>query len=270
MPLGVIRKGRYWVGAAMLLLCLGSLSGCATGQLGAGSDPLLSAQESDTRRRARIRLELAANYFESGQTSVALDEARQALVTDPSYADAYSLLGLIHMRLNDYAQADASFLRALDLQPSDANVLHNRGWLLCTQQRYAQANEIFLQVLAHPAYAARSRTLMVQGLCHLRAGDEASAEQALMRSYELDAGNPVVAYHLSNLLFRRQEWARAQFYIRRLNNSDMSNAETLWLGIKVERALGNTVAMKQLADQLRKRFPDSAEQALYDKGRFDE
>ncbi|SEQ73974.1 type IV pilus biogenesis/stability protein PilW [Giesbergeria anulus] len=270
MPLGLTTKGRYWAGVGMLLCCLGGLSGCATGTLGNGSDPISSAQETDVRRRARIRLELAANYFESGQTSVALDEAKQALATDSSYADAYNLLGLIHMRLNDYAQADASFQRALDLRPADSGVLHNRGWLLCVQQRYPQANEIFLQVLTNPAYMARSKTLMAQGLCHARAGDDVAAEQALMRSYELDAGNPVVAYHLSSLLFKRKELVRAQFYIRRLNNSDLSNAETLWLGVKVERALGNMVAMKQLADQLRKRFPDSAEQALYDKGRFDE
>ncbi|MFC4789146.1 MULTISPECIES: type IV pilus biogenesis/stability protein PilW [Giesbergeria] len=271
MPPGLTKKGRYWAGIGILLWCLGGLSGCATGHPPvANSDVLSPSEEGEARRRARIRLELAANYFEAGQTSVALDEVKQALVTDPGYADAYNLLGLIYMRLNEYAQADTSFQRALDLRPTDPNLLHNRAWLLCSQKKYPQANDIFMQVLAHPTYAARSKTLMAQGLCHARAGDEVAAEQALMRSYELDAGNPVVAYHLSSLLLRRNELVRAQFYIRRLNNSEMSNAETLWLGIKVERALRNVVAMQQLADQLRKRFPDSSELALYDKGRFDE
>ena len=63
---------------------------------------------------------------------------------------------------------------------------------------------------------------------------------------------------------------RAQFYIRRINNSELANAETLWLGVKVERALGETVAMRQLSEQLRKRFPQAKETAALDRGAFDE
>lgn len=91
-----------------------------------------------------------------------------------------------------------------------------------------------------------------------------------MKSYQLDAGNPVVSYHLASLLFRRNEFTRAQFYIRRLNNGALANSESLWLGIKVEKALGDNVALLQLADQLRKRFPDSAELSAYQRGAFNE
>ena len=102
------------------------------------------------------------------------------------------------------------------------------------------------------------------------AGQFAEAEQSLLKAYELDAANPVVGYHLAALLLRRNELTRSQFYIRRLNNSQYANSESLWLGIKVERALGDSVAMKQLADQLRKRFPDSRELGAYERGAFNE
>lgn len=248
------------------------LAGCVATTPGVGADSavLSQSEETESRRRARIRLELAANYFESGQTTVALDEVKQALVTDSSYADAHNLLGLIQMRLNDYPQAHESFRRALNLRPSDANIQHNQAWLWCLEKKYAEADQAFTQVLLNPNYLARSKTLMAQGLCQLQAGQNEVAEKTLLRSYELDAGNPVVGYHLSALLFLRGELSRARFYIRRLNNSELSNAETLWLGIKVEAALGDSVAMRQLADQLRKRFPDSREQSLYEKGSFDE
>ena len=49
----------------------------------------------------RLRIELAVGYFEQGQTTVALDEIKQALATDPTFADAYNLRGLIYMRLDD-------------------------------------------------------------------------------------------------------------------------------------------------------------------------
>lgn len=259
----------------MMLLGLVSVSGCATtpggaSSVGLGPEIVTPSDESDTHRRARIRLELAANYFESGQTTVALDEVKQALATDPTYADAYNLRGLIYMRLNDYAQAEDSFRRALGVRTTDAGILHNYAWLLCLQQKYAEADRQFNRVLSSPTYAARSKTLMAQGLCQARAGQKELAESTLSKAYEIDAGNPIVAYNLASLLLQRGDLTRAQFYIRRLNNSELANAESLWLGIKVERALGDSVALRQLASQLGKRFPESREQSWYEQGAFNE
>ncbi|RYH30199.1 MAG: type IV pilus biogenesis/stability protein PilW, partial [Alcaligenaceae bacterium] len=120
------------------------------------------------------------------------------------------------------------------------------------------------------AYTARAKTLMARGLCQSGAGQFAEAEQSLLKAYELDAANPIVGYHLAALLLRRNELNRAQFYIRRLNNGQFANSESLWLGIKVERALGDSVAMRQLADQLRRRFPESREFGAYERGAFNE
>ena len=103
-----------------------------------------------------------------------------------------------------------------------------------------------------------------------RAGDNARAEATLMQSYELDPGNPITAYNLSLLLYKRGDYPRAQFYIRRLNNSELANAESLWLGIRVERRLNNRPASDQLASQLRRRFPQSRELLSYERGAFDE
>ena len=75
---------------------------------------------------------------------------------------------------------------------------------------------------------------------------------------------------MANLLFERGELVRSQFYVRRLNNSELANSESLWLGIKVERRLQNQEAVQQLAGQLRKRFAKSREMAAFDRGAFDE
>lgn len=234
------------------------------------TDVVTESDEPDTRRRARLRLELATGYFEQGQTNVALDELKQALVADPTFADAYNLRGLVYMRLNDIPLAEDSFRRALALNPRDADVAHNYGWLMCQQGRYREATQFFTQAIANPTYTGQARTLMTQGVCQARAGQRAEAEQSLTRAYELDAGNPVTAYNLANLLFERGEFTRAQFYIRRLNNSELANAETLWLGVKIEQRLHNREAMLQLGDQLKKRYGQSREAVSYEKGAFNE
>lgn len=264
-------------GAAALVLMAGltaAVSGCSTtgsaSEAGLGPEVITPSDEPEARRRARIRLELAVNYFETGKVAVALDEVKQALVNDPTYGDAYNLRGLIYMSLNDLGQAEESFRRALGLRSTDPNVLHNYAWLLCQQKKYAEADKYFSQVLVNPAYLARSKTYMAQGLCQARSGQYEQAERTLLRAYELDAGNPVVGYNLSELFMRRGELQRAQFYIRRINNSEMANAESLWLGIKVERGLNDAVAMRQLADQLRKRFPESREVTALERGAFNE
>ena len=174
------------------------------------------------------------------------------------------------MRLNDLRQAEESFRRAATLNPRDANVQHNYGWLLCQQGRYDESLRAFDVAMANPLYAGRAKTLMTQGLCQARAGRMEDAERSLARSYELDAGNPVTGYNLASLLYRRGDFIRAQFYIRRLNNTELANAETLWLGVKVERRLDDRVAMLQLAEQLKKRFPRSREATAYERGAFDE
>lgn len=275
VPIGT-RLARAASGAALALAGILVLPGCASSPAGSSAvqgqrtDIVTDSDEPETRKRARIRLELAVNYFEQGQTNIALDEIKQALASDPAYAEAFNLRGLVYMRLNDMVQAEDSFRRALAVNPRDPGTLHNYGWLQCQQGRYPQADELFVQVLSNATYGDRAKTLMTQGLCQARAGQRAEAERTLAKAYELDAGNPVTGFNLANLLYQRGDYARAQFYIRRLNNTDLSNAETLWLGIKVERRLNDRVAMLQLVDQLKRRYPQSRELTAYERGGFDE
>ncbi len=252
-----------------------TLGGCAgpagSSQVGAPrGDIVTESDETAERKRASIRMQLALGYLERGETTVALDEVKQALQIDPTYSDAFSLRGLIYMRLNDFPIAEESFNKALSLKPHDSNVLHNMGWLKCQDGRYSQAMDYFAQAVANPLYPERAKTYMAQGLCQIKAGQLPEAEASLVKSYGYDAGNPVTGYNLANLLYQRQEFVRALFYIRRLNNSELANAESLWLGIKIERRMGNREAMNQLAVQLVKRFAQSPQAVLYQRGAFDE
>lgn len=261
-----------------LLALLAALVGCASqpGGVGGSNADLSSAgiqtpsDDSEARRRARTRLALAIGYFENGQHTVALDEFKRVVQIDPTFADAYNLGGMIYMQLNDVPLAEAHFQRAISIDSRDANAWHNLGWLQCEQRRYPDAAQSFQRALAVPGYPGRARTLMTQGICEARGGDRAAAETTLMRSYELDAANPVTGYNLSQLLYLRGDYSRAQFYIRRLNNSEQANAESLWLGIKVERRMNNPQAMEQLASQLRRRFGQSRELQSFERGSFDD
>ncbi|RYX95762.1 MAG: type IV pilus biogenesis/stability protein PilW [Comamonadaceae bacterium] len=237
---------------------------------GGRGDIVTESDEPDNRRRARLRLELASGYFGAGQTNVALDELKQSLAADPNFGEAYNLRGLVYLRLNDIPLAEESFRRSLALNPRDADAAHNYGWMLCQQSRFAESFQMFGQAIGNPTYAGQAKSLMAQGICQQRAGQPALAEQSLVRAYELDAGNPVTAYNLANLLYLKGDYTRAQFYIRRLNSGDLANAETLWLGSKIEQRLGNREATRQFGEQLKLRYPTSREASAYERGMFNE
>jgi type IV pilus assembly protein PilF len=270
------RTARAIAAAQLLAACTGivaafMLAGCASSGTDTASAQMITpSDETETRKRARIRLELAIGYFEQGKTEVALDELKQSIALDPSFAEAHNLRGLIYMRMNDNRAAEESFRRAASINPRDPDTQHNLGWLLCQLGRYDEAQRAFQVAVSNPLYGGRAKTLMAEGVCYVRAGRFEDAERSLSRSYELDPGNPVTSYNFANLLYRRGENARAQFVIRQLNNSELANAESLWLGIKVERRLNDGMAMRQLGQQLTKRFASSREAKAFDRGAFDE
>ena len=258
---------------ALVCMCSGLVGCVVTPSSNASAkkaDFITDSDETEARKRARIRLELAVGYFEQGKTTTALDELKQSIHADPSLFEAYNLRGLVYMRLNDAGLAEESFRKALVINPRAGNVQHNYGWFLCQQSRTPEAIKMFGAAIADPNYGDRAKTYLTLGLCQMNAGNANEAEASLAHSYELDAANPITGYNLALLLLQRNELVRAQFYIRRLNNSELANAESLWLGIKVERRLSNRDAMSQLTTQLKKRFAQSKEVALLDRGAFNE
>jgi type IV pilus assembly protein PilF len=181
------------------------------------------------------------------------------------------LRGLIYAAMGEEHLADESFLRALQINPRDADTLHNRAWFLCQTRRYDEADRSFEQALVQPQYRDASRTLLAQGVCNARAGKLAEAEQKLMRAYEFDSSNPSTSLNLAEVLYRRGELERARFYARRVNSrEEFSNAQSLWLALRIENRIGNRSGVEDYGRQLRARFPQSPEARSYDQGRLDE
>jgi type IV pilus assembly protein PilF len=234
-------------------------------------DRVTASDEAEPQKRARARMELASAYFGRGQMTTALDQVKLAIAADPLYGDAFNLRGLIYANLGDTGLAEESFKRALQLNARDADTMHNYGWYLCQQQRYAEANAMFNQALAITQYRGTARTLLTQGVCQAHAGQLVEAEASLARAYELDPSSPFTATNLSEVLYKRGEFERARFYIRRVNaQPDVANAQTLWLAARIEMKLGNRQGASEFGAQLRNRFPDSREASAYGRGAFDE
>ena len=261
---------------AMLVMLLAGCTSTSTSTVRAAppgdpSDIVTASDETDASKRARVRMELAAGYFGNGQMTTALDQVKLALIADPKSVEAYNLRGLIYANLGDAQLADESFRRALQLSPRDADTMQNYGYFMCQQKRYVEANAMFEQALASPKNRDVSRTLLAKGVCHAFAGQLPEAEATLQRAYEIDPANPSISVNLSEVLYRRGDYERARFYIRRVNSvAALQGAQTLWLAARIENRLGNRAGVRDFGGELNKRFPDSREAALYQRGQFDE
>lgn len=257
--------------AALLAACTTTTTTTSTPGNVAEGRTLRNPGDADPERRARARLDLASAYLSQGQPQTALDEVKLALAAKADMPEAYSLLGLIHGALGDPRQAEDSFRRALQLAPADGDVMHNYGWFLCNQRRYAESEAQFAAAMAQPQYRDSARTLLAQGVCQARAGRWEESERTLAKSFERDPANPATAFNLAEVLYRRGEYERARFYIKRVNTApDAANAQSLWLAARIERRMGNMDGLQDFARQLHERYPQSPEVTRLDQGRFDD
>jgi type IV pilus assembly protein PilF len=266
----------------MLAILFASLGGCVSTKpppppapppsvFGELKDIVTASDEPEAQKRARARMELASAYFSRGQMTTALDEIKQAIVADPNYGQAFNLRGLIYANLGDNALAEESFKRALQLNASDGDSMHNYGYFLCKQKRYDESTAMFNRALALPQNRDSARTYFALGVCQAFAGQLEQSDASLSRSFQLDPTSPATATNLAEVLYRRGEYERARFYIRRVNAMpDVSNAQTLWLAARIEKKIGDQQGATDFGRQLRNRFPDSREASAFARGAFDE
>ena len=109
---------------------------------------------------------------------------------------------------------------------------------------------------------------MNAGVCARRKGDDAAALEFFQRAVMVRPNQPQALYQLAELSFAANNFTAAQGYLRRLAQVAPGTADVLWLGLRVERKLGNTLAEASYAQQLRKNFPESKEAAALQAGRF--
>lgn len=256
--------------ALVAVACLG-LSGCVTqpadeGALKAASPTM--GDESQDRARARIHTELAAGYYDLGNTGVALEEVKEAMRSDPNYGPAHNVAGLIYARLKEDRLADESFQRALRINPNDYDALHNYGSFLCDRKQERESVKYFVAAIRNPLYTSPDRSYVNAGVCARRGGDLASAEEYLQQALKLRANQPQALYQLADMSFERGDLAGAKTYLNRLTQISESSAQVLWLGVRLARRMGDRNSEESYALQLRNRYPNSVEARALSTGKY--
>ncbi len=260
------------VALGAMLAALVHIYGCAGsgGLTDSGIQPTTdtSGNESNARNRARIHTELAAGYYDLRNLGVALEEVSIAQQADPSYPTVYYVAGLIYAALNDDRRAEENFRRSVSLSPTDPDANNNYGMFLCQRKREDEGIKYLLTAVQNPLYQGRERSLVNAGICSRLKGDNSGAQKFFQQAIAVRPNQPQALYQLADLSFLSGDFAAAQGYLRRLAQVTSGTAEVLWLGVRVERKLGNTLGEASYTQQLRKNFPDSKEAVALQAGQF--
>lgn len=246
--------------AAVLLL----LAGCASKAPATGvppQEPLPPVKQPEVPLavRSQLRADLAASYFERGRLDVALEELAESIKLDETNVRAWNIYGLVYAVLGENTKAEESFRRALQLAPNDSDVRHNWGWYLCTHGRAAESLAEFDAALRNPLYKTPETAMVNAGKCSIALGNVANAELYFRRALQLAPAFAPAAYNMALLAYKTSRLDEARRWMRVVMQDANPPAESLHLGMCIERKGGDAQAELSYVSQLRNRHPESAE-----------
>jgi type IV pilus assembly protein PilF len=255
----------------MMICLLGALAGCVQQQVETTnvSSRDTPNKPADAQKRAKIHTDLGAGYYERGQMGVALDELKEALRADPNYAPAYNVMGLVYMELREDGDAERNFRRSLEIDPLDSDTNNNYGWFLCQRKHEDQSMKYFMAALKNPLYANPEKSYFNAGICMRQKGDEQAAEEYFLKALRIRPGLPQALYNMADLSYKRSQYTEAKAYLIKFQQVAPPTAESLWLGVRTERKLGNRDAEVSYAMQLRRKYPESKETRALTNGQFE-
>ncbi|HEY9147551.1 MAG TPA: type IV pilus biogenesis/stability protein PilW [Gammaproteobacteria bacterium] len=238
-----------------LLLALG---GCST---------TMEREGVDTRKAAEANADLGLRYMLQGNNELALSKLKRALEYDSRYSPAHHYLAELYNRLDRPEDADEHYRDAVYYhEGEDSTLFNNYGAFLCSQGRVEEGEKQFLRVLKNPVYPRPDQVYENLGLCLAGEPDKTDLERAeeyLRKALELNPRLPKALLAMSRISFARDNHLSARAYLQRYQAVARPTPESLWLGIRIERVLGDKDALSSYGLLLKGRYPDAPETKLY-------
>ena len=240
----------------MMAVCL-ELVGCVT----TTNDPL--AQNRDPERAVAAYVQTGMVFMQRNQMQDANRVLTRAQQIDPDSPAVNNALALFFSLEGDKSQTEKYFKKALSSNPDFSQARNNYAAFLFQQGRTEDAIEQLQRVTKDYTYDRRFTAYENLGLCYLKLGQKDKALMAFNRALNLNPDQPVSLLETAQLEFDRGNNLAAQRYLSRYEKLSKPNPRQLWLGIQLERALGDKDKLASYALALKNLFPGSPEYKTY-------
>lgn len=232
--------------------------------LGGCSSNTVKTDGVDVRKAAAANAELGLRYMIQGNNEVAMTKLKRALEFDDTYGPAHHYIAELYRRLGRNADAEDHYEYAIRYSEKEDSLLYNNyGAFLCGQNQFSDGERQFRKVLDNPVYPRRDQVYENMGLCMMRKPDLKKAEEYLRKALQLNSRLPGSLLAMAKVSFEEKNYMSARAYLQRFQSEAKQTPESLWLGVRVERILGDKDALASYGVALKGRFPDAPETKLY-------
>lgn len=247
-------------GVILLMLTLG---GCVTTMEGGNSS-------ANPEKALDAHVQLGLNYLSVRDRDQARFHLTKALELDKRSAPANDGMAMLYQVEGENELAEKYFKRALRYDRNFSRAHNNYGIFLYQHERYEEAYKQFEIASEDTEYNARPTALANLGRVALQLGYDEKAEAAFRHALNLDPRQTGAMAELAELAFKREDYAEAKQLIDRYGRVSQQSAQTLWLGIRLERIFGNRDQEMSYALQLKNLHPYSSEYLEYKQSLGDE
>ena len=252
---GTSLKRLFYTLAGILILAL--LSACqSTPVQTTGGEP------QSASRLAQVHTQLGIGYLREGKLEQAYNRLQRALDADPNFSTAHNAMGLLQEQLKNPAKAEEHYRRAVSLNPADSAAQNNYGSFLCRHDRHEEGEARFNKVIENPLYKTPEIAYANAGVCMKLAGDYDKAEGYLRSALQINPKIPQALIAMAELSYDKESHLTARAYLQRYLEVAPHTSQSLWLGVRVERELGDKNTASSYALLLKSNYPDSRETQL--------
>ncbi|MGM0593889.1 MAG: type IV pilus biogenesis/stability protein PilW [Pseudomonadota bacterium] len=224
-------------------------------------------EDVEPQKAADANADLGLRYMQQGNHELALEKLKRALTFDPNHVATHHYMAELYRRLERPEDADKHFRKAIDSldgEEQQASALYNNyGAFLCDRERYEEGEQQFRQVLENPVYPRPDLVYENMGLCLESKPDYEGAEAHLRKALERNPRLPKSLLGMARISLARENHLSARAYLQRYESIARHTPESLWLGIRIERVLGDKNALASYGLALKGRFPDAPETKRY-------
>jgi len=225
---------------------------------GCGTNPdQMSKPQPD--RASDINLELGIEHFKKGNLSEAKNKIDRALEQNPRNAKAHATAGLLYDRLGEAKKADSHFDRAISLDSKDPDIANNYAVFLCKSGKYEKGEKVALQAANNQLYKTPEIAFVNAGSCARSAGDIGRAEEQFRKAIAVRPRFSRALYELTEVKISQKDYLSARGFYQRYMEVSRTSQTTLWLCVRIERALNNTQVANNCAQRLRTEYPSAGE-----------
>jgi type IV pilus assembly protein PilF len=242
---------------SLVFVCLVALTGCVTVQEGGGT-------KYSKEQAFQAQIDAGVAYLNEGNMEGANRHLAHAKELRPNSPELANAMAMLYGLEGEEQKEQEQYKKALQYDPHSSKFNNNYAAYLYKHGQYQEAIDHLKIAEQDPLYDKRQQVYENLGLSYLQVNNKVDAERALQHAVKLNSNNPRVFLELASLYFEKKDYLQAYKFFNSFSLlAKEPSPRGLWLGIQLERVMGNKELLASYGNALQKYYPGSDEYRAY-------